>query len=225
MPGSGIQFDAVIFDLDGTLADSGADIAAALERAFRDVGRTPTVDVRSLVDGSPLEEIFAASVPGGTPHELRRFVDSYRKHYHDRLVVETRLYPGVRETLEALGALRPRVRLAVASSKRQQTAQDLLRALEVEDFFDAITGSGASTMPPKPAPDLLLHTASALGVSPSRSLMIGDTPRDIVAGRRAGMRTAAVTYGFGSADAIAQAGADYVFEEIDELLIVLGMRE
>lgn len=222
-PGLPLPFDALVFDLDGTLADSAEDIRHALDRAFRDIGVDVSDRLLSLVDGSPLEEIFAVAVPGGTADELERFVRSYRHHYESSLVRTTRLYPGVRETLEVLHALRPRVRLAIATSKRTDTARALVEALGIAPLFDTVVGSGAGHLRPKPEPDLLLAVATTLDVSPSRTLMVGDTLRDIVAGRRAGMRTAAVTYGLGAADALIEARPDYVLEEFDELLVVLGM--
>jgi phosphoglycolate phosphatase-like HAD superfamily hydrolase len=99
----------------------------------------------------------------------------------------------------------------------------LLRTLDAEQFFDAIEGSAGTPMPHKPAPDLLLHLCKQLDVSPERTLMVGDTPRDIHAARRAGMRSAAVTFGMGRGDALTAARPDYVLEEFDELLVIVGM--
>jgi HAD superfamily hydrolase (TIGR01509 family) len=217
-------FDAVFFDLDGTLADSAADIRHALQRAFGDIGVEPRGDVSALVDGSPLEEMFAVAVPHGSAELMARFVAAYRRHYESGLTRHTRLYPGVRETLDVLTALRPRLQLAVATSKRTTTACALLSALGIVEMFDHVAGSGAAPTPPKPAPDLLLAIAAQLRLAPERVLVVGDTVRDVVAGRRAGMRTAAVTYGLGAIDGLLDARPDYVLEEFDELLVLLGMR-
>jgi HAD superfamily hydrolase (TIGR01509 family) len=215
-------FDAILFDLDGTLADSAEDIRAALALAFQDLGVRVEASLATLVDGSPLEEIFAVALPGGTPAQLERFVAAYRAHYERGCARCTRLYPGVRETLQALRALRPPLRLGVATTKRELAALTLLEALEITDCFDVIAGSGGTTMPPKPAPDLLLAVARRLGVAPERTLMVGDTLRDVLAGQRAGMRTAAVTYGLGAADSLSAARPDYLIEEFEEVLLVLG---
>jgi phosphoglycolate phosphatase len=217
-------FDAILFDLDGTLADSAADIRHALDRAFAELGIQPAAALDALVDGSPLEEIYAVAVPGGTPQQLARFVDAYRRHYEADIVRATQLFPGVRETLEVLFALRPRMRLAVATTKRERTARALVSSLGITEMFEVIAGSGGTDMPPKPAPDLFLAVARMLEVAPSRTLVVGDTLRDLRAGARAGMRTAAVTYGMGSPDTLIAAQPDYVLEEFDELLVVLGMR-
>jgi phosphoglycolate phosphatase len=216
-------FDAILFDLDGTLADSAEDIRLALGLAFNDIGVDLSERLVQLVDGSPLEEIFAVAMPHGRPEQLEQFIASYRFHYERGLSTHTRLFPGVRPTLEVLAVLRPRIKLAITTSKRQTTAKALAQALEIESIFDAITGSGASLIPPKPAPDLLLSTAQGLGTSPSRTLMVGDTLRDVVAGQRAGMRTAVVTYGLGSVTELINARPDYVLEEFEDLLVILGL--
>jgi phosphoglycolate phosphatase len=218
-------FDAILFDLDGTLADSTDDIRTALVHAFAAIGREMGPRLEVLIDGSPLEEIYAAAIPGGTTAELDRFITAYRARYAVGEHASTRLYPGVRETLDALALLRPGLRLAVATSKREAIARDVLHDLGVAMHFDVIAGSGARPMPPKPAPDLLLDVASQLAVAPARMLMVGDTLRDVVAGQRAGMRTAAVTYGLGKPEALLGARPDFVLEDFDELLVIVGHRE
>jgi phosphoglycolate phosphatase len=215
-------FDAVLFDLDGTLADSAEDIRRALDLAFRDLGVPIENGVDRLVDGSPLEEIFAAAVPGGTTAELARFIEAYRYHYERAQHATTRLYPGVRETIGTLRSMQPRIKLAVATTKKASSAVSLIEILGMRDAFEWIGGSGATSMRPKPAPDLLLHVSEQLGVAPGRALMVGDTLRDVVAAQRAGMRIAAVTYGLGDVQALIDARPDYVLEEFDELLTVLG---
>lgn len=215
-------FDAILFDLDGTLADTAADISLALRRAFEDLAIATVRPVDSLVDGSPLEEIFAAAAPGADPGLFDRFVSRYRAHYQGGGHAKTRLYPGVADTLEALALLRPRVRLAVATSKRAEAARGLCLHVGIAGYFDVIDGSGGSAVRHKPAPDLLLRVCGALDVHPSRALMVGDTARDVLAGRAAGMRTAAVLYGIGSRDALLAAGPDHVFEDLEDVMSVFA---
>ncbi len=215
-------FDAILFDLDGTLADTAADISLALRRAFEDLAIATVRPVDSLVDGSPLEEIFAAAAPGADPGLFDRFVSRYRAHYQGGGHAKTRLYPGVADTLEALALLRPRLRLAVATSKRAEAARGLCLHVGIAGYFDVIDGSGGSAVRHKPAPDLLLRVCGALDVHPSRALMVGDTARDVLAGRAAGMRTAAVLYGIGSRDALLAAGPDHVFEDLEDVLSVFA---
>jgi phosphoglycolate phosphatase len=211
-------FDAILFDLDGTLADSAADISMALRRAFEDLAITTVRPVDSLVDGSPLEEIFAAAAPGADPGLFDRFVSRYRAHYQGGGHARTRLYPGVVDTLEALRLLRPRPRLAVATSKRPEAARGLCVHIGIAGFFEVIDGSGGTGLRHKPSPELLLRVCEALDVRPARALMVGDTARDVLAGRAAGMRTAAVLYGLGARDALMAAAPDHVFEDFEDVL-------
>jgi phosphoglycolate phosphatase len=216
------RFDAIVFDLDGTLADSAADISLALRRAFEDLEILVARPIEALVDGSPLEEIFAVAAPGADHSLYDRFVSRYRAHYHATGHSQTRLYPGVIETLEALSLLSPRPRLAIATAKRPEAARGLCLATGIARYFDVIDGSGGSTMRHKPAPDLLLAVARALDVSPGRALMVGDTARDIAAGRAAGMRTAAVLYGLGSREDLAAASPDHALEDIEDVLTLVA---
>lgn len=222
-PPSPASFDAILFDLDGTLADSANDIALALASALRSIGLPVPSGLLAMVDGSPLDEIFAVAAPGAAPSLFTEFARAYREAYDGHGHAGTTLFPGVKDTLEALSTLRPKIPLAVATTKRGGVARDVLRTLGVEQFFDAIEGTAGTNIPHKPAPDLLLHVCGKLDVAPSRALMVGDTLRDLHAARRAGMRSAAVTFGMGASDALIHARPDFVLEEFDELLVIVGM--
>jgi HAD superfamily hydrolase (TIGR01509 family) len=217
------RLDAVLFDLDGTLADTSEDLAAALTAAFLDLGVVPARDVSTLVDGSPLEELFAVAVPEAPTGLFALFVERYRAHTVRGDFQRSRLYPGVRETLEALGQLRPGLRLAVATSRRPDAARALVRHLAIEHYFDCIEGTGGTPLRHKPSPDLPLLLVRALEVPAHRALLVGDTPRDIRAGRAAGMVTAAVLYGMGEPGALLASGPDHTLEDLPELLDVLGV--
>ncbi len=217
-------FDAVVFDLDGTLADSAADIGAALRRAFEDLHIRVERPIEALVDGSPLEEVFAVAAPGADAATFDRFVARYRAHYNAAGHPTTRLYPGVIETLEALTLLTPRMRLAIATSKRPEAARGLAAVTGIATYFDVIDGSGGTDRRHKPAPDLLLAVSRALDVAPSRALMVGDTARDVLAGRAAGMGTAAVLYGLGSREALKSAAPDHLLEDVEDVLTLVSSR-
>ncbi len=207
-----------MFDLDGTLADSAADITEALGAAFASTGLHVERPLAALVDGSPLEELFAVAAPGAGPEEFDRFASAYRALYTSQEHRRTRLYPGVRDTLESLRLLRPAPRMAVATAKRTATAEDVLHRLGIASFFEVIAGASGSRLRHKPAPDLPLDVCAQLRVAPGRALMVGDTVRDIQAGRAAGMTTAAVLYGLGDRDALLGAEPDHVLEDMEDLL-------
>ncbi|HEX9103922.1 MAG TPA: HAD-IA family hydrolase, partial [Polyangia bacterium] len=198
-----LKYELVCFDLDGTLVDSTSDIQAALVHALAAVPPTDArLDERALGSaglGLPLDEFYALARPA--PHPLageegqRRFVDAYRSYYHAHLLDQTRAFPGVAETLELVKPLRAAgLRTAVATTKKTITAERVLEGLGLAHHFDLILGT-EEPMPHKPAPDLLLECARRLARDPTRGLMVGDTERDVLAGRAAAMRTCGVTYG------------------------------
>lgn len=216
-----LRFDGVLFDLDGTLADTAADIALALEEACRELDVPLQRPVLSLVDGSPLEEIFAVLAPGAEPAEFERFAMSYRARYTANGHRLTRIFPGVIDTLEALTMLRPRPRLGVATARRAEAARGLCVDMGLARYFDVIEGSGGTTMAPKPSPDLPLTISYLWKMRPERMILVGDTVRDVLAGRAAGMQTAAVLYGLGDRESIVAAKPDHLLEDLEDLLALL----
>jgi phosphoglycolate phosphatase len=220
------MYELVCFDLDGTLVDSAADIRAAIVHALAAV---PPSDVRLDEHalgcaglGLPLDELYALARPA--PHPFagdagrRQFIDSYRSYYHAHLLDHTRPFPGVVETLELVKPLRAAgLRTAVATTKKTITAERVLGGLGLAQHFDLIHGT-EEPMPHKPAPDLLLACARLLGRDPRRGLMIGDTERDVLAGRAAGMRTCGVTYGVLGAEGLTPHAPDFLVDRFADLL-------
>jgi phosphoglycolate phosphatase len=216
------------FDLDGTLVDSTADIRAALAYALAEVGPAdPAHDEAALAQaglGHPLEEFFAlarpASHPASDATSRARFIAAYRAHYHAHLLDKTRPFPGVIDTLGALTAHRSAgLRLAVATTKRSDTAVRVISGLGLHPYFDLVLGTDG--IPHKPAPDLLLLAARRLERSPADGLMVGDTERDIQAGRAAGMRTCGVAWGATGRARLHRAEADHVIEHFAEVVTLL----
>jgi len=224
-----VKFALACFDLDGTLVDSHADIRAALVRALEEVPPADAErDERALGAaglGLPLEEFFALARPAPHPasdgESRRRFIDAYRRYYHAHLLELTRPFAGVVETLEALGPLRARgLRTAVATTKRTDTARRVVAGLGLERYFDVVLGTDG--IPHKPAPDLLLLAARTVERAPERGLMIGDTARDVLAGRAAGMKTCGVGWGVTGADGLRPLAPDYLIAAFPEILPILA---
>jgi phosphoglycolate phosphatase len=213
-------------DLDGTLVDSAADIRAALAVALAAVGPAdPALDGATLATagmGLPLDEFFALARPpshpaSGAEHHAR-FVAAYREAYHAHLLQETRPFDGVAEALEALARHRAAgLRLAVATTKKTDTAKRVLAGLGLAERFDLILGT-EDGVAHKPAPDLLFLAAARTGRAPESGMMVGDTTRDILAGRAAGMATCGVSYGATGAEPLRAAGADHVIDRFAELV-------
>jgi HAD superfamily hydrolase (TIGR01509 family) len=220
-----MKFELICFDLDGTLVDSTADIRAALVHALAAV---PPSDVRldehalSCAGlGLPLDEFYSLARPAPHPQAgdagQRRFIDTYRDYYHAHLLDKTRPFDGVAATLDLVKPLRARgLRTAVATTKKTLTAERVLGGLGLAHHFDLILGTEAP-MPHKPAPDLLLACAQRLDRDPRRGLMIGDTERDVLAGRAAGMRTCGVTYGVLGADGLTPHAPDHLVDRFADV--------
>ena len=203
---------AVIFDLDGTLVDSTADIVSCFTESLVATGQ-PEPDpeaVRRLV-GRPLTEMFGAFA---APRLVPELIATYRARYWERCTEHTRPYPqtiDLLRRLESAGWM-----LAIATAKRSDIAGRVVCGLGLDRWIRWVQGTDG--FPTKPAPDVVEHALAAVGVPASRqSWMVGDTADDVVAGRAAGLSTAAVTTGAGTREALAATAPDAVVAHLDEL--------
>lgn len=206
--------ELIVFDLDGTLAATVPDIAAALNHALGAVGLPGYAEaaVAEMIGGG--EETFLRRALGPDqqalyPEVRRRYLDYYSAH----LVEATRLYPGVRETLAALA---PR-KLAVLSNKLTALTRGIVERLGLAAFFATVRG-GDSYGVLKPDPRGLAALIRELKARPERTLMVGDKPADVLAGKGAGTATVAVTYGYGEPARLAGAGPDGLISHFLQLL-------
>jgi phosphoglycolate phosphatase len=208
-----ITVDLIVFDLDGTLADSLPDLANAANHACRLLGRPEhsPAEIKDMIGGG--EWKFVERFLGPAPQELleealQLYLDSYFRHCGDL----TRLYPGVRETLTALSGKK----LAVLSNKLQRLTERVLEVLGIAPFFAAARGGGPEA-PLKPAAQPLLALIEKLGGTPPHTLMVGDKPVDVLTGRGAGAFTAAVNYGYGDPAALVAAAPDFLLARLSQL--------
>ena len=123
------------------------------------------------------------------------FRQVYRRHFAQYGTQYTQTFPGVRDTLSRFSSMA----LAVVTTKAQDQAEMVLQQLALAHHFRHVQGARPG-IPLKPAPDSLIAALAALACAPEQAMMVGDTPADILAGKAAGMRTCAVTYGFGNLD-------------------------
>lgn len=212
----------VLFDLDGTLVDSSGTILASLTHALESLGRDPTEGppVASLI-GRPLLDIFTGPF-GMTPALAHEAIDRYRAHYEALNQEGTRVYDGVREGLEALGA--GGYALFIATVKPTPIAEKVLSDLALRAHFSGVVGA---TMGPerRGKSAIIAHAIDLHDLSRDRSLMVGDRDQDIHGARENGLRSLAVTWGFGSRDELENAAPDHVaerFGDIPRLLAVGG---
>ncbi len=204
---------AIVFDLDGTLVDSLDDIIAAFCRSFHVVGIAPpaAAAVRPMI-GKPLREMYAPWAPASGIDTL---VAEYRRDYAERCADHTRPYPGIVDLLDALRARGHA--LAVATTKTTAMARIVLARLGLEQHVDHVQGTDG--FPHKPAPDVILRALAALACR--GAWMVGDATFDVAAGRAAGLRTCAVTWGVHSAAQLRAAEPDVIADSVQALRTLL----
>jgi pyrophosphatase PpaX len=211
------RWPVVLFDLDGTLADTIGLIVASYNHAFRTVMGTERdeAEIRAWI-GRPLLESFAAVAPEHAA-ELDEVYRAWNIAQTESLLRE---YPGLRELLADLSGAG--VRTGVVTSKRSQTALLALRGVGLEEEVPLLA-TLEDTDRHKPLPDPLLHAARTLGVEPGDCVYVGDAVVDIEAARAGGMSAVAVTWGAGSRGDLEAAGPDALVGSVDELRQVLGL--
>lgn len=195
----------LVFDLDGTLVDSVPDLAAALNRLVisRGIVSFTQSEVAGMVgDGAPALVGRAFAVRGVTQDSaaLADFLTDYGAH----AAVDSRAYPGVTDTLQAMTTRG--WRMAVCTNKPEAAAHVLLEALGLARFFAAV-GGGDSFPTRKPDPAHVLATIAAAGGDPHLAIMVGDHHNDVVAARGAGLPCIFAAWGYGPASAGAGAAA------------------
>lgn len=213
----------IIFDLDGTLIDSNADILVALTYALTTVGGIPEVELdRALVDrymGKGLHEIFAALLPTAHHHLLEEFVTTFRNYYRENCATNTAIYPG---GLDLLQKLREGNKLmAIATSKFHPNAQLIANKLGLTPYFQYIQGTEPGEWRLKPDPYILNLLMEQAGFSPRDTVMIGDTDNDLLCAHRASVPVIAVTWGAWSADRLRELNPAALVENFAELATLL----
>ena len=145
------------------------------------------------------------------PTQIDGLIQQYRAIYLGRCHRETKLFPGAKEALAALGG-----RKSTATTKGTPTTRAVLTQFELIQYFDHVQGTDG--IPYKPAPDVLLTAMAALGARPEECLMVGDSTADVAAGRAAGVKTCAVRYGYGNHGEIARLEPDYWVDDLRALV-------
>jgi len=186
---------AVFFDLDGTLADTAADLAESLNRLRRDEGLSPLPfeTVRPHVShGSPaLIKLGFDLEPGDG--DYARLREQLLTIYRANLCVTTKPFPGVRELISALDARG--IRWGVVTNKPAFLTEPLIEQLAFRPV-PACVVSGDTTANRKPHPEPMLHACRLAGAAPEQSVYVGDAERDIHSGRQAGMKTVVALFGY-----------------------------
>jgi len=214
-----VNVDLIIFDLDGTLADTLDDLAASVNHALRTASR-PCITTdqvrRHIGDGARI--LMERSLETGTGREpIEDALQSFLRYYGEHLLERTALYPGVEETLAWLA---PRMSLAVLSNKSEVLTRRVLKGLGIMDRFRGVYG-GDSFSVRKPDPAGFRRVMNLMTASPFRTLVVGDSANDILGGRSAGARTCGVVYGY-RPDEVRAHSPDVIIDRFPDLQQVLG---
>ncbi|MEO8302387.1 MAG: HAD-IA family hydrolase [Rhizomicrobium sp.] len=212
----------LIFDLDGTLADTAPDLLGATNAVLAARGRTrlDLDHLRHMVGFGAVALITQAMEASGAPvaqEELPPLIEIFLAHYRGHIADGTRLFPQVRETLTALGA--QGARLGVLTNKPQELTDLLLPRLKLDGLFAAVYGAGRKPYT-KPDPrifhDVVAEIAKAHGDAGGGAVMIGDSITDLNTARAACVPCILMSYGFTPVPA-AELGADIVLDEFAQL--------
>jgi phosphoglycolate phosphatase len=204
------MIEAVLFDLDGTLADTAPDMTRTVNvmRAVRGLEPVDTANVRPHVSKGARGMIVSAFGIEADDPRFRPMREEFLRIYGENLFVDTRLFPGMEELLGWLE--NQDIHWGIVTNKFARFAIPIMEKLGLHERCGVIVG-GDTCARAKPHPDPLLHAAERLAVHPARTLYVGDDERDVQAARAAGMPVLVAGYGYlGDGPAPALWGADAI---------------
>lgn len=213
---------AVLFDLDGTLADTAPDLANTLNQTLISEGRDPLPyeTIRPHVSHGAAAMIRRGFGIGPEDPEFARLRSYFLAHYRDNICQETRLFEGMEATLDALE--QRDIPWGVVTNKQSYLTHPLMESLGLSLRSGCIV-SGDTLPQSKPHPAPILHACKLIDADPRQTLYVGDAERDIKAGRAAGTRTLTALFGYlDEGDSPADWGADGMVESPIDILKWLG---
>ena len=211
------MYQLAIFDLDGTLVNSIADLGGTANRLLEQRGLpTHPLDAYYHFVGNGVHKLCERCLPADTPaDEVERFFAAFNEDYSRHCLDKTAPYAGIPEVLEQLRSAG--VHIAVASNKTQPFVEKIVKHYFGENGFDQILGSSDSR-PKKPSPEIISVILENAGMTPEQAVMIGDSNVDIRTAKNAGVHSIGCTWGFRGRDELAEAGADDLAEKPEDLL-------
>ena len=211
----------VIFDFDGTLADTKENIILTFQMTMKELG----VEIKSRQEcaatiGLTLEDAFKVLYPGMAAEKYILLRDTYRRIFKEnRKILVPGLFPEVMETLEEL---RRRGHLmSIASSRQSPSLQSFLEDMKIAHLFEYAVG-GDNVEHPKPAPDAVLQILRHYNLSAEEAFVVGDMPFDINMATNAGVKSCGVTWGNADAAQLKESGANYIIDKMSQLLEILN---
>ena len=215
------EIKLVIFDFDGTLADTKENIILTFQMTMKELG----VEIKSRQEcaatiGLTLEDAFKVLYPGMAAEKYILLRDTYRRIFKEnRKILVPGLFPEVMETLEELR--RRGYLMSIASSRLSPSLQSFLEDMKIAHLFEYAIG-GDNVEHPKPAPDAVLQILRHYNLSAEEAFVVGDMPFDINMSTNAGVKSCGVTWGNADAAQLKESGANYIIDKMSQLLEILN---
>ena len=211
-------YQALIFDLDGTLIDSAPDVRASINRVLAGLGRREltleeTKDMIGWGGRVLAEKALAKTGEPGTPKDIDRTLEAFLATYADHPAENTTVFPGAIEALEGLKAAG--VKMGICTNKPTATTLPVLEAMGLTPYFDVVS-CGDDVPHKKPDGRHVLLCAEQLGATAGTAIMVGDSENDINAAIDAGVRSVCVTFGYAHVP-LNEIGADALIDHFDDL--------
>lgn len=209
------RYDAVLFDLDGTLLNTLDDLTSAVNHTMRHFGcPTHSADAVRAAVGNGVRRLIERTLPGGEADpRMEEALALFKRHYTAHCLGQTRPYDGVVDAMAALHEAG--LRLGIVSNKNDEALQVLAHA-----FFGSMVSvavGGRERVPRKPAPDMPLAALAALGATPERTLFVGDSDVDLQTALHTGMDCMLVGWGFREAEALRALRPRYFVDDAAEM--------
>jgi len=206
------HLELYIFDLDGTLLDSGKDIALAANYAFEKLN-LKTFSEEEIISkvGYGAKKLIEELI-SEYPQKIKdRTLEYFKEFYYSNPVIYSRLYEGAEETLKKLKELSKKV--AVVTNKYEALSVEILKKLNVIDYIDLVVGAD-TTSEKKPHPLPIFYTLEKLKSDKDKSIIIGDSETDVLTGKNAGIKTALVLQGYGNKELALSLNPDYALDSL-----------
>jgi phosphoglycolate phosphatase len=213
------NFEYILFDLDGTLTDSGEGITKSVQYALKSFGIIVD-DIKELNKfvGPPLRDSFKMFY-NLSDEQAELGIKRYREYYADKGIYENSLYDGIVELLETLKKYNKKI--VLATSKPEVYAKQILKYFNIDKYFSFVAGADFEETRVKKG-DVIKYALEEAKISDlSKAVMVGDREHDIIGAKENNIKSIGVLYGFGDVIELTQARADYIAKNTSELLNIL----
>lgn len=209
------KFEFVIFDFDGTIADTREGVFDSIIYALTSFGyEVPDENRLNAFLGPPLHASFKETT-GCDDETAVKLTAKYRELYTDNAMYRVKLFDGIEEMLKALKE--KGIKLGIASSKPQKFFNDLLKHLKISEYFDVVCGASMDTKE-NTKQAIIARAMKELSAEKDRTLMVGDRVFDIDGAKQNGIKSAGVVFGFDYTEELKTAGADFIVKTTKQLL-------